>query len=147
MPHTGDAPSLAQNKTFRLILLLAVAAAVAIMIVIMVYGAAEKAALGTTKKPIERSVIWSKWKEVVLTDEWSGHFDTPTKWDRVVPPAGGKVEVLFENGSYYDLKGDQTDNMYRAIDIKGDGKFQLKGTPGAKAEIWIGQIQQIVSKQ
>jgi len=42
MPHTGDAPSLAKNKTFRLILLLAGAVAVAIVIGILIYREAQK---------------------------------------------------------------------------------------------------------
>ncbi len=95
-----------------------------------------RAAVAEAKKP---TIIWSRWKEVILADDWSEFQDTPTRWDRVVPPKRGKVEVLFENGAYHQLKGDDTDEQYTAINIQTDGRFRLKGTPGAKATIWIGK--------
>jgi len=84
-------------------------------------------------------IIWSKWKEVILVEEWSEYIDTPTNKDRISPPPGGRVEVLYENGTYHELKNTSSDEKYEVIDIQMDGRFKLKGSPGTKATIWIGK--------
>lgn len=88
------------------------------------------------KRPV---IIWSKWKEIPLTEEWSEYIDTPTRKDRISPPPKGRVEVLYENGAYYELKNTSSDEKYEVIDIQMDGRFKLKGSPGTKATIWIGK--------
>lgn len=90
-------------------------------------------------KPV---IIWSKWKEVPLSDEWTEWIDTPTKYDRISPPPKGKVEILYENGAYKELRGEGADGQqYRVIDIRGGGRFKLKGTPKTKAIVWKGDAE------
>ncbi|MEK7114475.1 MAG: hypothetical protein AAB832_00195 [Patescibacteria group bacterium] len=97
------------------------------------------ARVAETVSEIKRPIIWSKWKEVSLTNKWSEYIDTPTKKDRIVPPKKGIVEVLYENGAYFELEDTSSDDKYEVIDIQMDGKFRLKGSPGTKATIWIGK--------
>lgn len=107
MPHTGDAPSLAQNKTFRLVLLLAVAAAVAIMIVIMVYGAVEK-----ERKSAARVEIPTYGRYDFTSAAAPGEIKVPFRPDsfsEVTLPAAvvfrtdpsNDIEIIFIDGSQY----------------------------------------------
>ena len=92
-------------------------------------------------EPIKQpTVVWKKWKEISLTEEWSEYQDTPTQKDRIVPPPGGKVEVIYENGAYFELKDTSSGDKYEAIDVQIRGRFKLKGIRGTKASIWIGRI-------
>lgn len=89
-----------------------------------------------------QTIIWRKWGEVTLTDKWSNYLDTKAVRDRIVPPPGGVVEVLYENGAYRYLSGDPSlvsNDQYIVIEIKVAGKFRLKGTPGKKATIYVGK--------
>ncbi len=90
--------------------------------------------------PIQKTIIWEMWKEVELSTEWSEYFDTPTKWDRVVAPPNVRVEVLYENGKYFELKGRSIENRREGIEVKTEGKFKLRGSPNTKAKIWVGRI-------
>ena len=96
-----------------------------------------QAAIEPIKQP---TVVWKKWKEISLTEEWSEYQDTPTQKDRIVPPPGGKVEVIYENGAYFELKDTSSGDKYEAIDVQIRGRFKLKGIRGTKASIWIGRI-------
>lgn len=77
MPHTGDAPSLAQNKTFRLILLWVGALAISIVIGILVYHGMKKDSFGSGSSASNSSYTLNQnWQEIKFP---------PQSWFRLDP--------------------------------------------------------------